>query len=249
MGVSAIKVAIMGSGLSGLSCAITLEKNGIYPTIFEKRSEVGDRFVNAEALLDILNRPVKDCIAFFAEAHGIYLKPSSNIKKMTIYSENEKAVIEGHLGFLNIRGRESDSFEKQLEKQVKSPIHFHSEHSYEALLHDYTHVILATGDAAYTKKIQDFQEDLTVTLKGATVEGKFDRFSVFIWLNNDLAPKGYAYLLPFSDTEANIVIALPEYPENNEKDIEILWDKLYIEFLANWSKVLKLRINSKLKII
>lgn len=31
-----MNVAIMGAGLSGLSCAIMLEKNGIEPYIFEK---------------------------------------------------------------------------------------------------------------------------------------------------------------------------------------------------------------------
>ncbi len=38
-----MKVAIMGAGISGLSCAITLEKNGIEPVIFEKRSKARDR--------------------------------------------------------------------------------------------------------------------------------------------------------------------------------------------------------------
>ncbi|MGI6685225.1 MAG: NAD(P)-binding protein [Bacillota bacterium] len=32
----------MGAGLSGLSCAITLEQNGLYPVIFEHRRSVGD---------------------------------------------------------------------------------------------------------------------------------------------------------------------------------------------------------------
>lgn len=39
-----MKVTIMGAGISGLSCAITLEKNGIEPAIFEKMSKVRDRF-------------------------------------------------------------------------------------------------------------------------------------------------------------------------------------------------------------
>jgi len=60
-------IAIMGAGLSGLSCAMTLEKNGISPTIFEKRSQIGDRFVNGEVLLSIFAFPVHDCwnIALF----------------------------------------------------------------------------------------------------------------------------------------------------------------------------------------
>jgi flavin-dependent dehydrogenase len=40
--VVTIKIAIMGAGLSGLSCAITLEQNGLYPVIFEHRRSVGD---------------------------------------------------------------------------------------------------------------------------------------------------------------------------------------------------------------
>jgi flavin-dependent dehydrogenase len=47
-----MKVAIMGAGISVLSCAITLEKNGIEPVIFEKRSRVGERFVKVTYSID-----------------------------------------------------------------------------------------------------------------------------------------------------------------------------------------------------
>ncbi|MBW4839965.1 MAG: NAD(P)/FAD-dependent oxidoreductase [Paenibacillaceae bacterium] len=222
-----MKVAIMGAGLSGLACAITLERNGIEPVIFEKRSRVGDRFVNAEALLSIFSRPGQDVIAKFSEEYGLYLHPTASIEQMTIHSQREKAVLKGPLGFLNIRGREEDSFEAQLSRQVKSPIHFHSEETYEQLLADYTHVVMATGDGDYAKKTHNFREDLTVSLKGATVEGRFDRYAVKVWMDYDLAPKGYGYLLPFSETEANVVIGIPDIPENRGVELEKLWEPYY----------------------
>jgi phytoene dehydrogenase-like protein len=42
-----MKVAIMGDGLSGLACALTLEKRGVKPDVLEKRRIVGDRFTNS----------------------------------------------------------------------------------------------------------------------------------------------------------------------------------------------------------
>ncbi|MHC0039595.1 NAD(P)-binding protein [Pseudoneobacillus sp. C159] len=222
-----MEIAIMGAGLSGLACAITLEKHGIRPTIFEKRSKVGDRFVNGEVLLSIFSRPVHDCIASLSDDYGIYLKPTSNIQRMELFSKNETAIIKGHLGFTNIRGREQDSFETQLKQQIKSPIHFNSEKTYEKLLHEFTHVVMATGDGAYAKEANNYREDLSVSIKGATVEGSFDRYTVMAWLNYDLAPYGYVFLIPFSEKEANISIAIPDLPENADVNISELWDQFY----------------------
>lgn len=233
-----MKIAIMGAGLSGLACAVTLEKFGIQPTLFEKRSRVGDRFVNGEVMLSIFTRPVHDCIASLSEQYGIYLQPVSSIQKMTIISQNKRAVIEGHLGFVNIRGREEKSFEAQLSRQVKSPIHFHSEETYEQLLTQYTHVVLATGDGGYSKKTRNFREDLTVSIKGATVEGDFDRYAVMTWIDYDLAPFGYGYLIPFSEKEANLVIAIPDIPANRGVQLEQLWEPYYTKVQADLKQTL-----------
>jgi len=50
-----MNVAIMGAGLSGLDCAIGLERHGVHPIISEKRSQAGDRFINAELFASIFS--------------------------------------------------------------------------------------------------------------------------------------------------------------------------------------------------
>jgi flavin-dependent dehydrogenase len=220
-------IAIMGAGLSGLACAITLEKYGISPTIFEKRSKVGDRFVNGEVLLDIFTRPVHDCIASLSDQYGIYLKPTSSVHKMELFSKNERATINGHLGFTNIRGREQDSFESQLAQQTKASIHINSEKTYEQLQSEYTHVVMATGDGDYAKSAKNYGEDFSVSLKGATIEGTFDPYTVMAWVNYDLAPYGYCFLIPYSEKEACISLAIPDLPENADVRMGDLWDSFY----------------------
>lgn len=215
-----MKVAILGAGLSGLSCAITLEKHGLEPVVYEKRSQVGDRFVNGEVMLSILHRPIGDCIAYLSEKHGLYLHPTGHISKLHILSANKNSVIHGNLGHINIRGRDSDSYEAQLARQYSGKIVFDSSASYEELLQDYTHVVVATGDGDYARRLGNFREDLSVSLKGATVEGRFDRFSSAAWLNYDYAPKGYGYLIPFSDREANVVLAYPDDLDNQRLSME-----------------------------
>lgn len=229
----------MGAGLSGLSCAITLENNGITPDIYEKRSMVGDRFVNGEIFMSVLTRPVNDVIFYLAKKHNIYLKPAANIKKLIIHSKNETATIKNQLGFITIRGRHQNSLEKQLAEQTNCKIYFNSSKSYNQLLHNYTHIIMATGDAAYTEKLQDYRKDLSVTLKGATISGNFNPYTVRAWLNYDLAPGGYGYFIPFSKKEANIVIGIPESPVNNKPDLNKLWKNFYTEVCRKFKQNLK----------
>lgn len=235
-----MKVAIMGAGLSGLACAIRLEQLGIYPDIFEKRGSIGDRFVNGEVLLTIFSRPVRDEISYLADQYQIYLHPTGHIGEFIIHSEHEQAKLSGHLGFSNIRGRHENSFENQLGRQVKSNIHYHSEHTYEDLAKDYTHVIVATGDAEYASEMKNFEVDLTVTLKGATVEGDFSRYCVMCWLDDRYAPKGYGYLIPYSKTEANLVIAFPDELHSPPDSGDEKWSLFYERVCSDLGQNLKI---------
>lgn len=235
-----MKIAIMGAGLSGLCCAIILERNGIQPTIFEKRRIPGDRFINAEALFNISNRPINNCLDYFSNEYGIDLKPINKIRKLKVYGPNSEALLHGNLGYSNLRGRHDESFESQLARQVRSKIIFHSEQEYEELAKDYTHVVMATGDAAYAAKLNNFRVDLTMNVRGATVEGSFKTDHIISWYNNDFAPKGYAYLIPYTEREANIAIAYPGYPDTTMEQIDDLWDKFYARSRKDTGQALKI---------
>jgi len=169
-----MKIAIMGAGLSGLSCALTLEQNGVIPDIFENRRQVGDSFVNGEILLEALYRPVNDSIAFLAENYHIFLQPSSNIRRLVLISASKRAVIEGHLGYVTIRGRHQHSLEAQLARQVSAGIIFNSQSAYENFAREYSHVVIATGDGAYAQKLQNYDLALSASLRGATFTGDFE---------------------------------------------------------------------------
>jgi flavin-dependent dehydrogenase len=95
------------------------------------------------------------------------------------------------------------------------------------LLKDYTHIILATGDAAYASKLNNFRVDLTINVRGATVEGDFKTDHILNWYNYEFAPMGYAYLIPYTEKEANISIAYPSYTDTTVEEIDDLWDKFY----------------------
>ena len=61
------------------------------------------------------------------------------------YSPNNQVTISGPLGHFMIRGKEENSLQGQLYKQIKSKVHFSSFVQPEDLEKDFNHVIVADG--------------------------------------------------------------------------------------------------------
>ncbi|MCD5324360.1 MULTISPECIES: NAD(P)-binding protein [Pontibacillus] len=234
-----MKIAIIGAGLAGLSCALTLEKNGQKADIFEQRKEIGLGYDIAELMTPILHAPIEDAVKFFSETYDIHLKPASNVQKIYVHSENESAYVEGKIGFSNMRGKYKESYEKQLADQLEhSKIHYDSHATYETISKEYPHVVVATGDPRDTQEIQPFDVAFPSAFAGAIVKGDFVRTEVHTWFNNNLAPKGMGYLIPHSTTEATLVSVYPQYKDEWLQKRGEFWDAL----VKDASRILKQEI-------
>ncbi len=225
-----MKIAIIGAGLAGLSCALTLEKHGHSADVFEKHSDISFQYKLAELMTPILHRPIDDAVKFFSEKHDIHLKPTTNVQKIFVHSPSESAFVEGNLGFINMRGDHAEAYEKQIAEQlVNTKIHCNQNITYKEISKEYTHVVIATGDVLDTQQIQPIEISLASTFAGAIVQGDFIPNEVHTWFDNTLAPKGMVYFLPHSKNQGTLVLVYPQYEETLVKDKNKYWKEALVQ--------------------
>lgn len=218
-----MKVAIMGAGLSGLSCAKFLEDHGVEPVIFEKRERVGERFPNMEAVMQLIHRPMKDPVIYINKKYNINLVPAGLVHTIEIHSPNNKAVFTGYnLGYTSIRGHDDRSWERQLARQVRAKIHFNSTVTWQELEKDFDWVIIATGDPTISRELKVWKTDTEAFLKGCIVKGKFDVGVSKIWINNKMSKNCMVYFAPFDENEASYcTVAIP----SSQEELDGLWSR------------------------
>lgn len=219
-----MKVAIIGSGVSGLACAHELERHGITPDIFEQRPRSGELFTHAAVLLQIMNRPVKDPIQDMYKTSGITIKPLNTLKKITMHAPKASGSVYGNLGYLVYLGQAEESATSQLLGQIKTPVRYNVRADYSRLALEYDYVIVATGTGDVTKVLGCWEDVNKSWVMGATVLGSFDPSAMMMWLNTEYAKSGYAYLTPFNHKSASLALVVRDI---KRKDVGDYWKKFW----------------------
>ncbi|WP_073149581.1 NAD(P)/FAD-dependent oxidoreductase [Paramaledivibacter caminithermalis] len=203
-----MKIAIVGAGLSGLSCAFELKKYGITPTVFEKRSSIGDGLDYTISNLRIFSKFNCNPQKYYKRKYNLQLTPLSPLRKIIIKGPSNKTIVKGKLGYTFKRGIEAYSMENQLAKQVNLPIFFDTYIDMDDIKKDFDYIVWAAGDNTLSKKLGVWNSNLNTCIRISTIEGNFKTDCGFIWFDNDYAKNTYAYLLPYSKSKANLTLVV-----------------------------------------
>lgn len=217
-----MKVAIIGAGVSGLSCAFEFEKNGITPVIFEKRHRIGDPSGYSGIWSKLIIRVQADPLNYLKNKYNLDLKPLSIINKTIIKSPNRKTNLEGYMGYTMKRGIEDYSLENQIASKIKSSITFNTKIELDNIRNEFDHIIIATSNPSIPKKLYAWMDTFVAQARVAIVVGDFMIDTVRVWLNEKYSNKAFCYLIPNNSKEATLVLTVNG---NSISDLDYYWNK------------------------
>jgi len=216
-----MRVAIIGAGIAGLSCAHELEKYGITPVIYERNSYIGEQISHVAAVLDIVHRPVRDFIKYIKVEYDIQINPLNICKELVHYSPGKTTVLKGNFGYFLKRGKEQDDLKVQIYNQLKgSKVLFNTYGDYKTLSKEYDYVVIATGNNLFTEEIGCWKYLYRAFERGALILGNFNPTALHMYLNRDYCKNGYAYMIPFDKERAFVTLIVSDV---NEKEVEHYW--------------------------
>jgi digeranylgeranylglycerophospholipid reductase len=215
-----MRVAVVGAGLAGLSCACVLERHGIKPQIFEKKDSVGERLIDVSCTLALFDRFQGSPLDFLQEEYGIPVTPLASLQKIRMFAPGKEMSAEGELGYVYQRGRNSNSLENQIRKLVNTPVLTNCEFQLKDTESDFDYVVMATGEESAAKKLGVWKQCFSSFVRAAVVLGDFTPGTVDMWLNTRYCKNGFAYLLPQNEKLGMLVLVVNNVSAN---EFEFYW--------------------------
>ena len=218
-----LKIAIIGAGVAGLSCAIECEKLGVPAEVFERHHSVGWPWPSVNNWLDIFTRVYgSNPIKYIKDMYDINIKPSFDEKNFIMKSSNSETKIQGKLGPSFYRGKEVDCIENQLLRELKkTPVHYNALSNYKELSQKYDYVVVATGRDFEAKELGVWEEQGRVSIMGTIALGSFAYDTSTIYFDTEYAGTGYARVSPYSDTQAVIALYVIGKGDYNTQQLDV----------------------------
>lgn len=222
------RIAIIGAGLAGLSCALECERNGIYPEIYERDSSAGWIWPSVTYWPSVFNREKGDIVQYLSNEYDISIGYTNKNTCITMKSAEKEIKIKGKdLGYFFERGKKPQSLENQMLRKLNyTSVHFNRPSDYKELSKKYDYVVVASGKVTEAEDLGVWEELGKVYSFGGVATGNFDRKDTTIYFNTDYAEKGYARLAPFNPTQALLGVYVMGLD-----DIELEVDSYFDKFL------------------
>ena len=220
------KVAIIGAGISGLSCALELKRHGITPMIFERRSRIGEVMEYPTLMLRMIIKSAINPVKYLKKEFNLEIKPLFPLKKLTLISQNQRKFIYANHGSIFLRGSEQTSLENQISEQLGLPVYFDHYIKLDDIRYEFDHIVVATGDNAIGIKLGVWETTFFALNRVSTIVGDFETKSVISWFDTRYTKNAFAYLIPESPKKAKLCKILNN---STPSDLEYYWK----EFLSS----------------
>lgn len=207
-----MRVAVIGAGPAGLACALTLERLGILPDVFEKGDRVGYPVAMVQSLLGISHPWLGEQLTFLREELGLAIRPLSRLERVIYHCPGVRQEVAGRHGYLILRGRDEGSLERQLTGLLATRIKFCHWAEAGQLAGQYDYVVVADGSGRTARQAGVWQRSLRAMVRGAQVLGEFDPCTAEVYFDTVYAGRGYGSLVPFDSRRAELTLQLVPGP-------------------------------------